>query len=408
MVISPIVFLVVVTGIAKAGDMKAVGRVGVKALAYFVVVSTIALIFGMAMAYIFNPGSGLNIDPSSLDSSVLDEKTSAEKPGGFAEFLLGMLPVSVIGAFAENEILQILVFSVLFGLGIVAVGQEKCAQLIAFFDTVLSIFFKIMNWIMRISPLGAFGAIAFIIGQYGIETIGTYVKLIIACYVSAVLFILLLGGIARCGGGVSLWKFFRFTKDEYLLALGTASTEAVMPRMMDKLNRAGCSRTTTGLVFPTGYSFNMDGSAIYLSISLVFMTQAFGVDLSLSQQITALAVLLLTSKGMAGVPGSAFLALSATSAALGLFPVSGVALMLGADRLMDSMRVVVNLTGNCVATFVVDRWEGKLNLNQAHAVLGSRETGKDTSVPFRESDDDQGITQELEKILSDSKKESKV
>ena len=232
---------------------------------------------------------------------------------------------------------------------------------ISLLETVLELFFKIMTWVMRVAPIGAFGAMAFIIGQYGLGSLSTYALLIAACYGAAIVFIGLLFVVAWVYPRVPLWQFIKYSREEFLLALGTASTESVLPRIMTKLTNAGCSRATTGLVVPTGYSFNLDGAALYLSISLLFLAQAFGHNLDLGQQLAALGILMLTSKGMAGVPGSAFLALSATAGALGIFPVAGVALLLGADRLMDSMRVSVNLLGNCVATFVVAKWEGQFD-----------------------------------------------
>jgi aerobic C4-dicarboxylate transport protein len=233
---------------------------------------------------------------------------------------------------------------------------------------------------MKVAPIGAFGAMAFIIGQYGLDTLSTYALLITACYAAAIVFIGLLFVVAWVTARVPLWQFLKYTREEFLLALGTASTEAVMPRIMTKLTNAGCSRATTGLVVPTGYSFNLDGAAIYLSISLLFLAQAFGHHLDLGQQLAALGVLLLTSKGMAGVPGSSFLALSATAAALGIFPVAGVALLLGADRLMDSMRVVVNLLGNCVATFVVSKWEGQFDRSVMLRAFKGEITNHDSAI----------------------------
>lgn len=377
MIIAPLIFLVIVTGIAAVGDVKAVGRVGVKALLYFTGATLFALIFGLIVANIVQPGAGLNIDPSTLDDSSLQEKTGEAK--GAADFILGIIPVSVIGAFADNNLLQVLFFSVFFGAAIVVVGKERCMPLVTVFENVLELIFKVMSWVMKVAPLGAFGAMGFIIGQYGIETLGTYAKLILACYAAALLFIGVLFIIAWTFARVPLWQFIRYTREEFLLALGTASTESVMPRIMTKLTNAGCSRATTGLVVPTGYSFNLDGAAIYLSISLLFLAQAFGHDLSFGQQLAALGVLLLTSKGMAGVPGSSFLALSATAAALGIFPVAGVALLLGADRIMDSMRVVVNLLGNCVATFVVAKWEGQFDRESMKRAFAGEITNEDTA-----------------------------
>ncbi|MGP9783680.1 C4-dicarboxylate transporter DctA [Arthrobacter sp. MYb229] len=377
MIIAPLIFLVIVTGIAAVGDVQAVGRVGVKALVYFTSATLFALVFGLIIANVFQPGAGLNIDPSTLDDSSLQDKTGEAK--GAADFILGIIPVSVIGAFAENNLLQVLFFSVFFGAAIVVVGKERCMPLLAVFENILELIFKVMSWVMKVAPLGAFGAMGFIIGQYGIATLGTYAKLIIACYVAALLFIGVLFIIAWTFARVPLWQFIRYTREEFLLALGTASTESVMPRIMTKLTNAGCSRATTGLVVPTGYSFNLDGAAIYLSISLLFLAQAFGHDLSFGQQLAALGVLLLTSKGMAGVPGSSFLALSATAAALGIFPVAGVALLLGADRIMDSMRVVVNLLGNCVATFVVAKWEGQFDRENMKRAFAGEITNEDTA-----------------------------
>jgi aerobic C4-dicarboxylate transport protein len=297
-----------------------------------------------------------------------------------------VIPDSLVGAFATNSLLQVLFFSVFFGSAVIVIGQDRCKPLLSLFETILEIVFKIMSWIMRVAPICAFGAMAFIIGQYGIETLGTYAKLIAACYAAALIFIGLLFLVAWFIAGVPLWSFLKYTREEFLLALGTASTEAVMPRIMTKLTNAGCSRATTGLVVPTGYSFNLDGAAMYLSISLLFLARAFGHDLSLGQQLAALGVLLLTSKGMAGMPGSSFLALSATAAALGIFPVAGVALVLGADRLMDSMRVAVNLLGNCVATFVVAKWEKQFDRDAMVRAFAGEITNEASSLFLNKED----------------------
>jgi aerobic C4-dicarboxylate transport protein len=287
------------------------------------------------------------------------------------EFLLNIIPTSIISAFAENQLLQVLFFAVLFGLALAKFGEHGPPVVFELIEHFSSLFFTIIGWIMKLAPLAAFGAMAYIIGQYGIASLGSYAKLIGACYLGAALFILVLAAIAWFFAGVNLWRFLVYIKDEFFLALGTASTEVVLPRIMDKLIYAGCSRTTTGLVVPTGYSFNLDGATLYLSICVLFLAQALGVDLSLGEQVTAVLVLMLTSKGMAGVPGSSFLALSATVAAIGhgAIPVAAVALLLGADRIMDSMRVSVNLLGNCVATMVVARWEGQLDSARMSSVL---------------------------------------
>ncbi|WP_244296936.1 cation:dicarboxylate symporter family transporter [Paenarthrobacter nitroguajacolicus] len=361
MIIAPLIFLVIVTGISAVGDVKSVGRVGVKALIYFTAATLFALAFGLVVANVVQPGVGLNIDPASLSEDAVNAKTTTAPPKDIGQFLLGVIPTSVVGAFASNSLLQVLCFAIFFGAAIVVVGREKCKPVIDLMETTLELFFKIMAWVMRVAPVGAFGAMAFIIGQYGLSSLSTYALLVAACYGSALVFIGLLFIVAWVYPRVPLWQFIKYSREEFMLALGTASTESVLPRIMTKLTNAGCSRATTGLVIPTGYSFNLDGAALYLSISLLFLAQAFGHNLDLGQQLAALGILMLTSKGMAGVPGSAFLALSATAGALGIFPVAGVALLLGADRLMDSMRVVVNLLGNCVATFVVSKWEGQFD-----------------------------------------------
>jgi aerobic C4-dicarboxylate transport protein len=373
MLIAPIIFCTVVIGIAHVGDLKSVGRIGIKALIYFEVVTTFALLFGLLIGNIVKPGAGFNIDPQTLatGADAVAKKTGDGELPHTVEFLLNIIPTSVISAFAENMLLQVLFFAVLFGLALAKFGEHGPPVIFEFIEHLSDIFFTIIGWIMRLAPLAAFGAMAYIIGQYGISSLGSYAKLIGACYLGAALFILILAAIARFFAGVNLWRFVVYIKDELFLALGTASTEVVLPRIMVKLMNAGCSRTTTGLVVPTGYSFNLDGATLYLSICVLFLAQALGVDLSLGEQITAVLVLMLTSKGMAGVPGSSFLALSATVAAIGhgAIPVAAVALLLGADRIMDSMRVTVNLLGNCVATMVVARWEGQLDSDRMSKVL---------------------------------------
>ncbi|MDT5287754.1 MAG: aerobic C4-dicarboxylate transport protein, partial [Mycobacterium sp.] len=373
MLIAPIIFCTVVVGIAHVGDLKSVGRIGVKALIYFEVVTTFALLFGLLIGNIVKPGAGFDIDPQTLatGADAVAKKTGDGELPHTVEFLLNIIPTSVISAFAENMLLQVLFFAVLFGLALAKFGEHGPPVIFEFIEHLSDIFFTIIGWIMRLAPLAAFGAMASIIGQYGISSLGSYAKLIGACYLGAALFILVLAAIARFFAGVNLWRFVVYIKDELFLALGTASTEVVLPRIMVKLMNAGCSRTTTGLVVPTGYSFNLDGATLYLSICVLFLAQALGVDLSLGEQITAVLVLMLTSKGMAGVPGSSFLALSATVAAIGhgAIPVAAVALLLGADRIMDSMRVSVNLLGNCVATMVVARWEGQLDSDRMSKVL---------------------------------------
>ncbi|QYN35161.1 C4-dicarboxylate transporter DctA [Pseudonocardia sp. DSM 110487] len=377
MVIAPIVFCTVVIGIAHVGDLGSVGRIGIKALIWFEAITTFALLFGLVVGNLVRPGAGFDIDPETLatGADAVAQKTSNGELPHTVEFLLGIIPTSAVSAFAENHLLQVLFFAVLFGLALAKVGEKAPPIVFGFIEQISEVFFTIVGWIMKLAPLAAFGAMGYIIGQYGIASLGNYALLIACCYLAAVLFIGVLAAASWLFAGVNLWKFVRYIKDELFLALGTASTEVVLPRIMVKLTHAGASRATTGLVVPTGYSFNLDGATLYLAICVLFLSQALGVDLSLGEQITALLVLMLTSKGMAGVPGSSFLALSATVAAIGhgAIPVAAVALLLGADRIMDSMRVSVNLLGNCVATFVVANWEGQLDKQRMRDVLGGKE-----------------------------------
>ncbi|MGW0820721.1 cation:dicarboxylate symporter family transporter [Streptomyces sp. NPDC002845] len=380
-VISPLVFCVVVVGIAKAGNLKAFGRIGIKALIWFEVASTVALVLGLIAANVVSPGSGMNVDPSQLDTAAVDDKTGGGSLPTTSEFILNALPQSAIGAFAENELLQVLVLACLVGTALLHLGHTKVPAIMPAIEQAQEVIFAIVGFVMRLAPLAVFGAMVHLVGQYGLGVMETYAKLIVLCYAAAALFVVLLAVALKVVTGLSLWKFLRYIREEMLLALGTASTESVLPRVMQKLRQAGARDDAVGLVLPTGYSFNLDGASLYLSIGTLFIAQAVGVDLSLGQQITVLLVLMLTSKGMAGVPGSAFLALSATASALGVLPAGAVALLLGVDRIMDSMRVVTNLLGNCVAVFAVSRWEGALDTDRARKML-NRE------IEFVEEDDD--------------------
>nr|WP_203614390.1 cation:dicarboxylase symporter family transporter [Streptomyces sp. SID13726] len=377
--IAPLVFCVVVFGITKAGDLKAFGRIGVKALIWFEVATTFALLFGLVAGNLVAPGAGMNVDPSQLDASAVDEKTGGGSLPSTSEFILHSLPDSAVGAFAENSLLQVLVLACLVGAALLHLGLSRVPAVLPAIEQVQEIVFTVVGFIMRLAPLAVFGSTAHLVGQYGVGVMTTYGKLIGVCYAVALLFLLLLSVALKAVTGLSLWKFVRYTREEMLLALGTASSESVMPRMMQKLRQAGCRDDAVGLVLPTGYSFNLDGASIYLSVATLFIAQAVGVDLTLGQQVTVVLVLMLTSKGMAGVPGSAFLALSATASSLGVIPAGAVALLLGVDRIMDSMRVATNLLGNCVAVFAVSRWEGALDTARARKVL-------DQEIPFTEED----------------------
>ncbi|WP_093777308.1 cation:dicarboxylate symporter family transporter [Streptomyces sp. yr375] len=368
-VIAPLVFCVVVTGIAKAGNLRAFGRIGLKALIWFEVATTFALLFGLVAGNLVRPGAGMNVDPAQLDAGAVEAKTGGGSLPSTGEFLLHALPESAVGAFAENSLLQVLVLACLVGAALLHLGHTKVPAVLPAVEQVQEVVFAIVGFVMKLAPLAVFGATAHLVGQYGLGVLSTYGKLIGVCYAVALLFLLLLAAALKAFTGLSLWKFVRYTREEMLLALGTASSETVMPRMMQKLRHAGCRDDAVGLVVPTGYSFNLDGASIYLSIATLFIAQAVGVDLTLGQQVTVVLMLMLTSKGMAGVPGSAFLALSATASALGVIPAGAVALLLGVDRIMDSMRVATNLLGNCVAAFAVSRWEGALDSERAHRVL---------------------------------------
>ncbi len=369
MLIAPLIFVVVVAGIAKAGDLKAVGRIGLKAILWFEIATTVALVLGLVAARWMRPGAGMDINAASLDPNAIAAKTGGAELPHTVDFIMNIIPTSAVDAFAQNALLQVLLLACLFGTALAASEGAVKQNVLTLVDNIMELIFKVIGYIMKLAPIGAFGAIAYTVGAYGASTLASYGMLIIACYVSALVFLVCLGLAAWWITGMNLLQFVRYTRSEIMLAIGTASSEVVMPRMMDKLTRAGCNRAVVGLVVPTGYSFNLDGASIYLSLATVFLAQAVGIELTLMQEITILAVLMLSSKGMAGVPGSAFLALSATAAALNAFPVAVVALLLGADRFMDTMRVFTNLMGNCVATFVVAKWEGMLDTDRMKAVL---------------------------------------
>ncbi|MDT0433674.1 MULTISPECIES: cation:dicarboxylase symporter family transporter [unclassified Streptomyces] len=390
-VIAPLVFCVVVTGIAKAGNMRAFGRIGVKALVWFEVATTFALLIGLVAGNLVRPGAGMDVDPATLDAGAVDARTGGGSLPSTGEFLLHSLPDSAVGAFAENALLQVLVLACLVGAALLHLGHTKVPAVLPAVAQVQEVVFAIVGFVMRLAPLAVFGATAHLVGQYGLGVMSTYGTLIGTSYAVALLFLLLLALALKAFTGLSLWKFVRYTREEMVLALGTASSEAVMPRMMQKLRHAGCRDDAVGLVVPTGYSFNLDGASIYLSIATLFIAQAVGVDLSLGQQITVVLMLMLTSKGMAGVPGSAFLALSATASALGVIPAGAVALLLGVDRIMDSMRVATNLLGNCVAAFAVSRWEGALDTARAKRVLD----GEDVFVPDDDTPPESRIPDQL-------------
>jgi len=368
MLIAPIIFCTVVVGIAGMEDMKKVGKTGGLALLYFEVVSTLALIIGLVLVNVIKPGAGMNVDPASLDTRAIAAYTGPNKMGTTTEFLLNIIPTTVIDAFAKGEILQVLLFAVLFGFALHRFGGRGTLV----FDLVEKsshVLFTIIGYIMKLAPLGAFGAMAFTIGKYGLGSLFSLGKLMAAFYATCLIFIFgVLGLIARAHG-FSVWKLIKYIKEELLIVLGTSSSESVLPRMIEKMENLGAKKTTVGLVIPTGYSFNLDGTSIYLTMAAVFIAQATNTPLSLTQELTLLAVLLLTSKGAAGVTGSGFIVLAASLSAVGHVPGAGIALILGIDRFMSEARALTNLVGNAVATLVVARWTGELDMERLRTHL---------------------------------------
>ena len=368
MVIAPIIFCTVVTGIAGMRDLKQVGRVGVKALIYFEIVTTLALIIGLVVANMVQPGAGMNIDASTLDTKDITSYVSKAKEQGTVEFLLNVIPSTVVGAFAEGNILQVLFFAILFAFALQALG-ERGRGLLDIIEQVSKAMFEIVRLIMKVAPIGAFGAMAFTIGKYGFGTLFALGKLMASFYLTCVLFVFGVLGTIAWLNGFSIFSFIRYIREELLIVLGTSSSESVLPRMMDKMERLGCEKQVVGLVIPTGYSFNLDGTCIYLTMAALFLAQATNTDLSLAQEFGILGVLLLTSKGAAGVTGSGFIVLAATLGSAGTIPVASIALILGVDRFMSEARALTNLVGNGVATVVVSNWEGALDREQLNAQL---------------------------------------
>ena len=371
MIIAPIIFCTVVVGIAGMEDMKKVGKTGGLALLYFEIVSTIALIIGLVVVNIMKPGAGMNVDPASLNMSSIAAYTGPGKMASTTEFLMNIIPTSLVGAFAQNEILQVLLVAVMFGFALHRFGGRG-TLVFDLIEKTSHVFFTMVGYIMKVAPIGAFGAMAFTIGKYGVGTLLSLAHLMFAFYLTCLLFIfIVLGGIARAHG-FSIWKFIKYIKEELLIVLGTSSSESVLPRMMEKMENLGAKKTTVGLVIPTGYSFNLDGTSIYLTMAAVFIAQATNTPMTLMQEITLLAVLLLTSKGAAGITGSGFIVLAATLSAVGTVPVVGLTLILGIDRFMSEARALTNLIGNGVATLVVAKWTGDLNTEQLDARLNNR------------------------------------
>jgi len=369
MIITPIIFCTVVTGIAGMDDMKKVGRVGAKALLYFEVVTTFALLIGLVVVKFIQPGVGFNADVTKLDTKALTAYTStAAKSQSTTDFLLNIIPNSVVDAFAKGDILQVLLFAVLFGFALSAMGK-KGKPIYNFIDQVSHAMFGVVGIIMKFAPIGAFGAMAFTIGKFGLGSLSRLGMLMGSFYLTCLIFIfIVLGTIAKISG-FSIFKFVRYIKEELLIVLGTSSSESVLPRMMTKMEKLGCTKSVVGLVIPAGYSFNLDGTSISLTMAALFVAQATNTPITMTQTLTILAVLMLTSKGAAGVTGSGFVTLAATFAAIPTIPVAGLALILGIDRFMSEARALTNLIGNGVATVVVSRWENELDKDRLQAAL---------------------------------------
>ena len=370
MIIAPIIFCTIVVGIAGMEDMKKVGKTGGLAMLYFEIVSTLALVVGLVIVNVIRPGAGMNIDPASLDTKAIAQYTAPGKMEGTVDYILHIIPTTVVDAFAKGEILQVLLVSMLFGFALHSLGGRS-SMVFEFIEKTSHVLFGIVGIIMKVAPLGAFGAMAFTIGKYGTESLFSLAKLMGSFYLTCLIFVfLVLGTITRLHG-FSVWRFIKYIKEELLIVLGTSSSESVLPRMMSKLENLGVKKSTVGLVIPTGYSFNLDGTAIYLTMAAVFIAQATNTPLDLTHQLTLLAVLLLTSKGAAGITGSGFIVLAATLSAVGTVPVVGLTLILGSDRFMSEARALTNLVGNGVATVVVGKWCKEVDETRLRQVLGS-------------------------------------
>jgi aerobic C4-dicarboxylate transport protein len=369
MIITLIIFCTVVSGIAGMQDMKKVGRVGGKALLYFEVVSTIALFLGLLVGNLVHPGSGFNVNTASLDNRAVAEYAGQAKAQNMADFILHIIPTTIVDAFAKGDVLQVLLVAILFGIALSSVGPRS-KPVVDLFDALTHAVFGVVSILMRFAPIGAFGAMAFTVGKYGLASLGPLLKLIATFYITCFLFVLVvMGGIAWVAG-FSIVKFLTYIKEEMLLVLATSSSETALPTLMEKLQRLGCSKSLVGLVVPTGYTFNTDGSSIYMTLAALFVAQATNTPLTFTQQVTLMAVAVLTSKGASGVQGAAFIALVGTLNAIPTIPVAGMALILGIDRFMSMFRAMVNMIGNGVATVVVARWEGELDHEKLRQGLG--------------------------------------
>jgi aerobic C4-dicarboxylate transport protein len=370
MIIAPVIFLTIATGIAGMRDLGKVGRVAAKAFAYFFFFSTLALIIGLIIANVVQPGRGLNIDPATLNAGAVAQYTTAAHETTIVGFLMSIIPTTLVSAFSEGNILQTLFVAILFGIAMAMVG-DAAAPVHRALDALSQIMFKLVAILMKAAPVGAFGAFAFTIGAYGLGAIANLAALIATFYLTSLIFVLGVLGAVCWASGFSIFKLIAYLKEELLLVLGTSSSEAALPSLMQKLERAGAKRSVVGLVVPTGYSFNLDGTNIYMTMAALFIAQAMNIELSLQDQILLLLVAMLSSKGAAGITGAGFITLAATLAVVPSVPIAGMALILGIDRFMSECRALTNFVGNAVATLVVARWEGELDREALHAALGS-------------------------------------
>jgi aerobic C4-dicarboxylate transport protein len=370
MIITLVIFCTVVTGIARMQDMKKVGRVGGKALLYFEVVSTLALLVGMVVGNVVHTGAGLNINPATLDTKAVANYAGVAKAQSATDFIMHIIPTTVVDAFAKGDILQVVLISILFGFALSAMGSFA-KPMVDFLESLMRAVFGVINIVMKFAPIGAFGALAFTIGAYGISSLGPLVKLVLTFWITCILFVLIvMGGIAWLAG-FNIIKYLLYIKEEIILTLAVSSSEPALPTLMEKMEQLGCSKALVGLVVPTGYTFNTDGSSLYMTIAALFVAEATGIHLTLGQQLTLFAVAVLTSKGASGVQGAAFIALVGTLMVIPSIPVAGMALILGIDRFMSMFRATVNMLGNGVATLVVARWEHELDPEQLRRNLSS-------------------------------------
>ncbi|MEA9901653.1 dicarboxylate/amino acid:cation symporter [Xanthomonas campestris] len=380
MIIAPVIFLTIVTGIAGMTHLKTVGRVFAKSMTYFLFFSTLALIVGMVVAHVVQPGAGMNINPAELDQSAVNTYVQKSHELSLVGFLMDIIPATLISAFVDGNILQVLFVAVLFGIALALVG-ERGRPVLSFLEALTAPVFRLVHMLMKAAPIGAFGAIAFTIGKYGVESLVNLAWLVGSFYLTSLFFVLVILGIVCRLCGFSVLKLIRYLKAELLLVLGTSSSESALPSLMEKMEKAGCEKSVVGLVVPTGYSFNLDGTNIYMTLAALFIAQATNVDLSLGQQITLLAVAMLSSKGAAGVTGAGFITLAATLSVVPDVPVAGMALILGVDRFMSECRSLTNFIGNAVATVVVSRWENALDRDQLSLALDGRAPPLQAPVP---------------------------